>query len=61
MTMELGSATDLAAIARLRDLMTDADNRADAEAFGPALTEDVVIMAPGMPPLSTGRRNPNRR
>ena len=51
MTIELGSATDLAALARLRDLMTDADNRADAEAFGPALTEDVVIMAPGMPPL----------
>jgi uncharacterized protein (TIGR02246 family) len=48
---ENGSASDLAAIARVRDAMTDADNRADAEAFGPALADDVVIMAPGMPPL----------
>lgn len=51
MTTETGSASDLTAIARLRDLMTDADNRADADAFGPALAEDVVIMAPGISPL----------
>ena len=51
MTTETGSAFDLAAIARLRDLLTDADNRADADAFGPALADDVVIMAPGIPPL----------
>ncbi len=51
MTTETGSPSDLAAIARLRDLMTDADNRADADAFGPALAADVVIMAPGMPLL----------
>jgi uncharacterized protein (TIGR02246 family) len=50
-TTEKGPAADLAAIARLRDLMTDADNRADAEAFAPALAEDVVIMAPGIPLL----------
>jgi uncharacterized protein (TIGR02246 family) len=46
-----GEASDLAALARLRDLMNEADNGADAEAFAALLAEDVVIMAPGMPPL----------
>jgi uncharacterized protein (TIGR02246 family) len=50
-TIEIGPASDLEAIARLRDVMTDADNRADADAFGPTLAEDVIIMAPGMAPL----------
>jgi ketosteroid isomerase-like protein len=31
--------------------MADADNRADADAFAATLSEDAVIMAPGMPPL----------
>lgn len=48
---ESGSPSDLSALARLRDLMMDADNRADAAAFAPALAEDVVIMAPGIPAL----------
>jgi uncharacterized protein (TIGR02246 family) len=49
--MQTGDATDLAALARLRDLMNEADNSADADAFATVLAEDVVIMAPGMPPL----------
>ena len=52
--IETGPAADLAALTRLRDEMTDADNRADASAFAAALAEDVVIMAPGMP-LLVGR------
>ena len=48
---ERGDAADLAALARLRDRMNDADNAGDARAFAECLTEDVVIMAPGIPPL----------
>ena len=48
---ETGTAADLALLARLRELMADADNRADADAFAPALADDVIIMAPGIPPL----------
>lgn len=51
MTIEIGPPADLADLARLRELMTDADNRADAEVFAATLAEDVVIMAPGLPPL----------
>jgi len=47
--IESGPAADLAALARLRDALTDADNRADTGAFVAALAEDVVIMAPGLP------------
>lgn len=49
--IESGPAADLAALARLRDVLKDADNRADSEAFVTALAEDVVIMAPGLPLL----------
>jgi len=52
--IETGSPADLAALAILRDVMLDADVRADAAAFVATLDEDVVIMAPGMPVL-TGR------
>ena len=52
--IETGSPADLAALATLRDVMLDADVRADAAAFVATLDEDVVIMAPGMPVL-TGR------
>jgi ketosteroid isomerase-like protein len=50
--IEAGPAADLAALARLRDALTDADNRADTQAFVAALAEDVVIMAPGLPILA---------
>jgi uncharacterized protein (TIGR02246 family) len=50
-TIEKGDTSDLAALAELRDRMTDADNSANADAFGALLADDVVIMAPGMPPL----------
>ena len=50
--IEAGPAADLAALARLRDALTDADNRADTGAFVAALAEDVVIMAPGLPILA---------
>ena len=49
--IETGPAADLAALAQLREVLTQADNRADAEAFVAALAEDVVIMAPGLPLL----------
>jgi uncharacterized protein (TIGR02246 family) len=49
--IETGPVPDLAALARLREDMTDADNRADAMAFVATLAADVVIMAPGMPML----------
>ncbi len=49
--IESGPAADLAALARVRDAMKDADNRADAAAFVAVLAEDVVIMAPGLPLL----------
>jgi ketosteroid isomerase-like protein len=49
--IETGPAADLAALARLRDVLLDADNRADANAFRETLAEDVVIMAPGLPLL----------
>lgn len=49
--IESGPAADLAALAQLRDVLTDADNRADTETFVAALAEDVVIMAPGLPLL----------
>lgn len=52
--IETGPAADLAALTRLRDEMTAADNRADAGAFVSSLSEDVVIIAPGMP-LLVGR------
>jgi len=49
--IESGPATDLAALASLRALMIDADNRADAQAFIDVMADDVVIMAPGLPVL----------
>jgi len=49
--IESGPAIDLAALATLRAVMMDADNRADARAFIDAMAEDVVIMAPGLPVL----------
>jgi ketosteroid isomerase-like protein len=49
--IESGPAADLAALASLRALMIDADNRADAQAFMDAMADDVVIMAPGLPVL----------
>lgn len=49
--IESGPAADLAALAQLRDVLMDADNRADTQAFVAALAEDVVIMAPGLPLL----------
>src|SRR3954464_12373760 len=49
--IESGPAIDLAALATLRAVMMDADNRADARAFIDAMADDVVIMAPGLPVL----------
>jgi ketosteroid isomerase-like protein len=49
--IETGPAADLAALARLRDVLVDADNRADSRAFVAVLAEDAIIMAPGLPPL----------
>lgn len=52
MTIETGPPADLAALADLRERMVDADNRADADMFRDMLTDDAVIMAPGLPVLS---------
>ena len=49
--IQTGDAADLAALARLRDQMNEADNTGNADAFATVLADDVVIMAPGMPPL----------
>ena len=49
--IEAGPAADLAALANLREVMLDADTRADAAAFIATFAEDVVIMAPGLPVL----------
>ena len=49
--IEAGPAADLAALATLREVMLDADTRADATSLIATLADDVVIMAPGLPVL----------